>query len=356
MANQQRSIKLKAILKSSFISLLLIAVSVTAIHADADTLTDLSGGQTGRIEYTSITPPNRWEYLREFKQNTKDVVVYGDLLMPKTAADTKVPAVVLSHGSGGVNPALFDVWAKELTSAGYAVFIIDHFKPRGIDSTAANQTQIDISAGIADVYNALKLLSTHPKIDARRIALSGFSRGGHVTYEAYFDAARKPIINNDLKFAAYIPVYQGGCAVRIRSDRGNTNNVPMLALFGGKDDAVGDPQNCIDMFKDVNANANANITWKVYGSAYHGFDGFSPYRYDRNAQTDRNCTLEVDVLSVPKGLGLARNFKTGAVINGWDEWNAARKECKTTGHSVSGDSSVRAEAVKDVLVFLQGMK
>lgn len=337
-----------------FAATILLALSVVSVTAAP--VPDLSAGQTGRIEYTSITPPNRWEYLREFKQNTKMVTVYGDLLMPRTSGTAKVPAIVLSHGSMGVNPALFDVWAKELNAAGYAVFIIDSFKPRGIDSTVADQTQIDISAGIADAYNALKLLATHPKIDARRIALSGFSRGGQVTYEAYFDAARKPIVKDDLKFAAFIPVYQGGCAVRIRSDRGNTNNAPMLALLGGKDDAVGDPQNCIDMFKDVNAQSGANITWKVYDRAYHGFDGFSPYRFDNNAQTDRACSIEVDVLASNSGLGAARNFKTGAVVNGWNEWNAARKECKTTGHAVSGDAAVRSEAVKDVLAFLQSMK
>ncbi len=335
--------------------LLTIALATCVSSARATPVENLRGGLTGRIEYQSITPPNRWEYLRAVKQNTKDVTVYGDLLMPKMMTGTKVPAVVLSHGSGGVNPALFDVWAKELNAAGYAVFIIDSFKPRGIDSTVAEQTQIDISAGIADAYNALKLLATHPQIDARRIALVGFSRGGQVTYEAYFDAARKPVVKDDLKFAAFIPVYQGGCTVRIRSDRGNTNNVPLLALLGGKDDSVGDPQNCIDMFKDVNANAHANITWKVYGSAYHGFDGFSPYRFDGNAQTDRACSLEVDVLAATSGLGAARNFKTGVVVNGWNEWNVARKECKTTGHAVSGDASVRAEAVKDALAFLQGM-
>ncbi|MEQ1536388.1 MAG: hypothetical protein ABL923_10970 [Burkholderiaceae bacterium] len=62
------------------------------------------------------------------------------------------------------------------------------------------------------------------------------------------------------------------------------------------------------------------------------------------------------MLSVQRGLGTARNFKTGATINGWEEWNAARKECKTTGHAVSGDTSVRTEAVKDVLTFLQSLK
>ena len=103
----------------SFPVLLTIALATCGSSAMATPVENLSGGLTGRIEYQSITPPNRWEYLREVKQNTKDVTVYGDLLMPKTMTDTKVPAVVLSHGSGGVNPALFDVWAKELNAAGW---------------------------------------------------------------------------------------------------------------------------------------------------------------------------------------------------------------------------------------------
>jgi len=44
------------------------------------------------------------------------------------------------------------------------------------------------------------------------------------------------------------------------------------------------------------------------------------------------------------------------VINGWDEWKAARKECIGKGRADGGDESVRREAVKDVLEFLKEMK
>ena len=59
------------------------ALSLSGMSTNAAQLVDLSAGQTGRIEYQSITPPNRWEYLREVKQNTKEVVVYGDLAPEK---------------------------------------------------------------------------------------------------------------------------------------------------------------------------------------------------------------------------------------------------------------------------------
>ena len=50
---------------------LIWTVSVLACTgAVAVPLADLSGGQTGRIEFESMNPPNRWEYARLNMQNT----------------------------------------------------------------------------------------------------------------------------------------------------------------------------------------------------------------------------------------------------------------------------------------------
>jgi dienelactone hydrolase len=136
-------------------------------------LEDLKGGQTGRIEFNSSTPPDRWQFVRKNLDNTKTITVFGDLLVPRNTSG-KVPAVLISHDSGGVTAKLYDVWAKELNSAGVAVFIIDSFKPRGIDSTTNNQGQLDSSANVADALYGLKILATHPQIDAKRI----FHMGG----------------------------------------------------------------------------------------------------------------------------------------------------------------------------------
>ena len=64
----------------------LVAVSLiaTTLTAQAAPLADLLGGQTGRIEFNSITPPDRWQFVRKNLDNTKPVTVYGDLLMPRS--------------------------------------------------------------------------------------------------------------------------------------------------------------------------------------------------------------------------------------------------------------------------------
>ena len=60
--------------------------------AHATPLDDLSGGQTGRIEFNSKTPDHRWALIRG--RLGADTPIFGDLLMPANALG-KVPAVVL---------------------------------------------------------------------------------------------------------------------------------------------------------------------------------------------------------------------------------------------------------------------
>ena len=68
-------------------------VAAQCLQAVAAPVSDLAAGQTGRIEFTSITPPDRWQFVRKNKDNTKEVTVYGDLLMPRR-----------------VNPAFYSAW------------------------------------------------------------------------------------------------------------------------------------------------------------------------------------------------------------------------------------------------------
>ena len=102
------------------------ALSALPMLVTAAPLKDLSDGQTGRFEYESITPPNRHLYARQLLAGTTAATIPAELLMPKgVAKEAKVPAVVLSHGSGGVESNLYNVWVKELNAAGYAVLIAD---------------------------------------------------------------------------------------------------------------------------------------------------------------------------------------------------------------------------------------
>ena len=86
--------------------------------------------------------------------------------------------MVLVHGSGGIYSAELDFWPKQFNAAGIAVFTLDMFGPRGVQSTFEDQSQVPFPADVADTFAALRLLATHPRIEAQRIAIMGFSRGG----------------------------------------------------------------------------------------------------------------------------------------------------------------------------------
>src|SRR3977135_3653966 len=109
------------------------------------------------------------------EEKGKKVTLGGELRIPGPAG-RKVPAVILVHGSGGISGAT-DAWARELNAIGVAAFILDTFSGRGIVSTVADQSQLNSLAMMVDSYRALALLTEHPRIDPKRIAIMGFSKG-----------------------------------------------------------------------------------------------------------------------------------------------------------------------------------
>lgn len=338
--------------RARFLPVWLAVVHSTLMAAPLDTL---AGGQTGKIEYQSITPPDRWQFIRKNLDNTKTVTVHGDLLMP-SKVDGRVPAVVISHDSGGVTPKLYDVWAKSLNVAGVAVFIPDSYKSRGIDSTTNHQGQVDVSANVADALNALKLLATHPQIDTNRIFHMGGSRGGTAVFETQWDMVRKAVITNNLKFAGHVALYQGNCNTRFRFDRGSSKPpAPMLALLGAADD--GTPADaCVAYYTELN-RGGANIRWQIYPDAHHNFDGSTQRTYFPQGVTAKNCSIEVFLTDVKGGgLGEARNYKTGQPIQGFADWNREFAACNSRGFTVAENRVAREQAVKDVLTFIQSAR
>lgn len=332
----------------------LIALSVIASIAHAQPVATLASGASGKFEFMSITPENRFVYGRVPNFQHKQQAVDGDLMMPKNVSG-KVPAVVIMHGSRGVNKPLYEVWAKSLNENGIAAFIIYTLKSRGIDNTSTDPHQIDSSVFVADTYNALKLLATHPQIDASKISLIGFSRGGLSAFEANWDSMRKPVIKDDLKFASIVAVYpSGACTYRIRNDRGNTNSNPMLMMFGDKDVTTGGMDKCAPYIDELNAKSNANITWIEYKGGYHGWDGTSPYHFNNGYVSNGECSIDIDYLVAKQGLGAARDFKTGETFKDFAELATHRKKCESNkGHAYEGNSKLRDQSVSDALAFFK---
>lgn len=333
--------------------LITIALLLFSKVAIAAPLSDLSAGQTGRIEFQSMTPQSIWTYARKNMTDTKSVVVWGDLIMPKTPSG-KVPAVIYSHGSTGVSAAAFDVWAKELNNAGVALFVVDSYKPRGISETQTNQDQLSPGGQIADALNALKLLATHPKIDATRIFNMGFSRGGSIAYYTAWPMYQRPVETAGAKMAGHIAVYPGVCEIRYRADLNDKATAPIFMALGTKDDIINE-STCKQYMAEVATSGN-NVTVKSYQGAYHGWDTLNRFGYLQNSHGAYDCNMELQMTDKPGGgVGMnAKDVKNGKALTNYDDWNAAVKGCmQHKPMSYGGDDKQREALIADVLAFIK---
>src|ERR1051325_5421579 len=101
-------------------------------------------------------------------KNGKAVTIAGELRLPQGAPAGKLPAVILLHGSGGVNGGN-ELWAKHFNEMGVASFLVDSFTGRGLVSTSANQALLGRLNMILDAYRAFDVLAAHTRIDSTRM-------------------------------------------------------------------------------------------------------------------------------------------------------------------------------------------
>ena len=87
---------------------------------------------------------------------------------------TALPAVVILHGSAGVD-SRGDFYARGLNAAGVATLEIDMWEARGVTGPQ-NRPRAPILT-FADAFAALGYLSAHPNVAPGRIGVLGFSWG-----------------------------------------------------------------------------------------------------------------------------------------------------------------------------------
>jgi dienelactone hydrolase len=265
-------------------------------------------------------------------KNGKAVSIAGELRLPQHA-NGRLPAVILQHGSGGVNGG-HELWAKQFNEMGVASFLVDSFTGRGLVSTSTNQALLGRLNMILDGYRAFDVLAEHPRIDASRIAIMGFSRGGQSTLYASMNRFRE-MWDPRAKFAAYIPLY-ASCTTTFIGDT-DLAQVPIRQFHGMADDYV-TVAPCRTYYARLRA-AGRDATLTEYPDAHHAYDnplGANPPRVAKGSQSTRACTLKEE----PRGLIV--NAATGAPFSykdpciqtdphiGYNEAaaNATRKEVK----------------------------
>lgn len=186
--------------------------------------------------------------------------VRGRLMLP----DGPPPhaAVVMLHSASGQG-AIDWSYASLLTAHGYAVLAVDSFTPRGAFRTVADQTEVSEAAMVLDAYRALDLLAADPRIDADRIAVMGFSKGGIAALYSAFERLRAAAGGG--RFAAHVAHYPW-CGLRLRDPV--TTGAPVLIQIGS-DDAITPAALCRDL---VDGMSGGPVELVIHEGARHAFD------------------------------------------------------------------------------------
>lgn len=211
------------------------------------------------------------------------LTISGELRVPDHSAEQSVPAVVVLHGSAGID-SRGALYIQALNAAGIATLEIDMFAARGL---AVGERPAFPTLNVPDAFSALAYLAADPRIDAERIGIVGFSWGGVVTMLAasgsYVDiygdgegfaahVAHYPICysyNEDLPPPLPPPVAPFGL------EFGNLAS-PLLIQIGDRDDYDEGSGPCEALIASLPDADQSLMSLIVYRNAYHAWDRLQP--------------------------------------------------------------------------------
>ena len=217
-----------------------------------------------------------------------------DVLISYPKGEGPFPMVMIIHSSWG--PEEFtSKWMKfhknshkKLLKMGIGTVFIDSYSSRGqMGSTAADQFTVPLWSMFMDQFFALEYLSKDPKVNIKKVGISGHSRGGMVSTIASEKRVRDALISKDLYFAAALPSAPDCENVSLFGNPQPIKETKTWMVLGGADDYTR-AEPCVEYGKKVKANGG-DIEVTVKKGWHHGFLGNYPPELSENAQIYWKC-------------------------------------------------------------------
>ena len=185
----------------------------------------------------------------------------------------KFPAVLILHGSGGVD-GRGAFYAKALQEAGIATLEITMFPPGG-------RPRAGIKATMPFAAAALSWLAMQSAVDSGRLGVMGFSWGAGMTLLMSSDLVRERFGKDSPTPVAYAEMYPT-CSIMARVLKApdsaffgagrRMSATPMLIQVGTEDDYEDDAHACDALVASWPQGAREQTTVRYYEGATHGFD------------------------------------------------------------------------------------
>ena len=200
-------------MKKIFIIIISLLIANPAFAAPLKTSLDkllksFKGGELVKIPSFNPAPwPNMAVSILDGSYKKSPINIDALIAYPKKG-EGPFPLVVFSHASGG--PGQFSskwfkfnkLMAMQLRKKGFAIMFLDNFSARGAIHTYEDQSQVPNYAGYVDAFMALEYLSKDPKINIKKVGITGWSRGGMNSLAISEERIRDALISKDLYYAA----------------------------------------------------------------------------------------------------------------------------------------------------------
>ncbi len=247
---------------------------------------DLSVGRQGQIGYPSQDPFEIHHILTAMEKAPAQEV-FGWLIFPEHAAE-RGPCIVCCHGSMGWRGHHQEHMVRWL-EMGIAVFRVHSFDARNVKSIVADQMAVTHAMLLTDAYRALTMLATHPRIDAGRIGLSGWSLGGTVALYGAWSPIAEALAPGGERFAAHLPVYP---AAHLRPEESRWTGAPIRVLHGTDDDYT--PVRFVQELAGELGPHGVEIEICAYPGSHHSFDSIEPLTWIPDAVRLGHSTTTID--------------------------------------------------------------